>query len=74
MAFDTKRDASGDILAEQRWCNDFGVLKEVLKAKGTEVIVEKALDVGSVPVKLLLASTQPEERRSASAPRQAARK
>ena len=74
VAFDTKRDASGDIPAEQQWCNDFGALKDVLKAKGSEVIVEKALGVGAVPVKLLLASAQPEESRSASAPRHAARK
>lgn len=74
VAFDTNRDASGDIPAEQRWCDDFGALREVLKAKGSEVVVEKALGVGAVPVKLLLASAHPEERRSSSAPGKAARK
>lgn len=74
VAFDSNRDASGDIPAEQRWCDDFGALKEVLKSSGADVVVERALGVGAVPIKLLSAEVQPEERRAASASRQAARK
>lgn len=74
VAFDTNRDASGDIPAEQRWCNDFGALKGVLKAQGSEVIVEKAMGVGTVPLKLLSTSTKEDARRASSAPRQAVKK
>lgn len=74
VAFDTNRDASGDIPAEQRWCDDFGALKGALKAQGSEVIVERAMGVGTVPLKLLSTSTLDEARRASSAPRQAAKK
>lgn len=74
VAFDTNRDSSGDIPAEQRWRDDFGVLKGALKAQGSEVIVERAMGVGVVPLKLLSTSTMDEARRASSAPRQAVRK
>lgn len=53
VAMDDGRDTSGDIPAEQRWCCDFGELQKRLKAQGTEVVIEKALGVGAVPVKEL---------------------
>lgn len=74
VAFDTNRDASGDIPAEQRWCDDFGALKGALKAQGSEVIVERAMAVGTVPLKLLSTSMPDEARRASSAPRQAVKK
>lgn len=74
VAFDTNRDSSGDIPAEQRWCDDFGALKGTLKAQGSEVIVERAMGVGTVPIKLLSTSTKDEARRASSAPRQAVKK
>ncbi|MGA4212529.1 hypothetical protein ACI2UO_11730 [Ralstonia nicotianae] len=74
VAFDTNRDSSGDIPAERRWCDDFGALKEALKAQGSEVIVERAMGVGAVPLKLLSTSTTDEARRASSAPRQAVKK
>lgn len=74
VAFDTNRDTSGDIPAEQRWCDDFGALKGVLKAQGSEVIVERAMGVGTVPLKLLSTSTKDEPRPGLSAPRQAVKK
>lgn len=74
VAFDANRDAAGDIPAEQRWCDDFGELKGMLQRQGSEVVVEKALAVGAVPLKLLAGTSGKEERRAAAAPRQLARK
>lgn len=74
VAFDANRDAAGDIPAEQRWCDDFGALKGVLQAQGSEVVVERALGVGAVPLKLLAAFSGEAERRATTAPRQVARK
>jgi len=54
--------------------DDFGELKETLKAQGSEVIVERAMGVGMVPLKLLSTSTGGEVRRESTAPRQAVRK
>lgn len=74
VAFDTNRDSSGDLPAEQRWCDDFGALKGVLKAQGSEVIVERAMGVGAVPLKVLSTSTTDEVRRGLSTPRRVAKK
>lgn len=74
VAFDTNRDTSGDFLAEKRWCDDFGALSGVLKAQGSEVLVERAMGVGVVPVKVLSALATYEERRASDAPRQAVKK
>lgn len=74
VAFDTNRDSSGDIPAEQRWCDDFGILNGALKAQGADLIVEKAMGVGTVPLKLLSTSKKDEERRASSTSRQSLRK
>lgn len=75
VAFDSNRNASGDTVAERRWCDDFGELKGALKAQGSEVIVEKALGVGMVPLKLLSTpALENEARRAPSAPHRAVRK
>ena len=74
VAFNTNRDSSGDIPAEERWCDDFGALKMALKAQGSDVIVERALGVGTVPLKLLSNSKEGEVRPTSSAPHQAFKK
>jgi hypothetical protein len=74
VAFDPNRDVAGDIPAEQRWCDDFGTLKEMLQAQGSEVVVEEALGVGAVPLKLLAGSSPESQRRATAAPNQVARK
>lgn len=74
VAFDANRDSSGDIPAEQRWCDDFGALKVALKAQGSDVIVERALGVGAVPIKPLSISKKDEVRPTSSAPHQAFKK
>lgn len=74
VAFDINRDSLGDIPAEQRWCDDFGALKVALKAQGSNVIVEKALGVGSVPLKPLSTSTKEGVQPTSCAPHQAFKK
>lgn len=74
VAFDANRDTAGDIPAEQRWCDDFGALKGMLQRQGAEVLLERAMAVGAVPLKLLAATSGEEERRATAAPRQLARK
>jgi hypothetical protein len=44
-------DKTGDIDAEQLWCSDFAHLGQQLAAAGTELILEKAMPVGAVPLK-----------------------
>lgn len=73
VAFNAERDTTGDVPAEQRWCGDFGELQKRLAAQGTKVVVEKALGVGAVPVKVL-ADARGEERSSAAAPASSARR
>lgn len=51
VAFQAQRDASRDIDAEQLWCNDFTRLQNQLASEGGEVLIEKALGVGALPLK-----------------------
>jgi len=53
IAFDASRDSSHDIAEERRWCEDFGKLQAALQASGCEVVVEKALGVGAVPIRVV---------------------
>lgn len=72
VVLNADRDTSGDALAEQRWCGDFDEFQKRLKSQGTEVVVEKALGVGAVPVKVL-ANVRLEERGRVAAPTPVAR-
>jgi hypothetical protein len=68
VALEEGRDISGDVPAEQRWCGDFGELQKRLKAQGTEVVIEKALGVGAVPVKVRADALETNWRRATSRP------
>lgn len=72
VAFGASRDATQDIPEEQRWCGDFGKLQAALRADGCEVVIEKALGVGTTPMKVL-EEAEEERRRAAAAPSQAGR-
>lgn len=72
VAFGVSRDAAQDIPEEQRWCGDFGKLQAALRADGCEVVIEKALGVGAMPMKVLDAG-EGERRRGATTPSQADR-
>lgn len=66
VAFESDRNTAGDIPAEQRWCTDFGKLQATMKAAGTDLIIEKALGVGAVPLKVLNLTLSEERRHKAS--------
>lgn len=68
VALESGRDTSGDIPAEQRWCGDFGELQKRLKASGTQVVVEKSLGVGAVPVKALADALDSNGRKASNRP------
>jgi len=53
IAFDAARDSSQDVAEERRWCGDFSKLQAALQAGGCEVVVEKALGVGAVPIRVV---------------------
>lgn len=53
VAFDAARDSSEDVAEERRWCGDFGKLQAALQAGGCEVVVEKALGVGTTPLRVV---------------------
>jgi hypothetical protein len=44
------RDPVRDRDAETLWCSDFSRLQELLRQDGTDLVVEKALGVGAVPL------------------------
>jgi hypothetical protein len=44
------RDASRDRDAETAWCTDFSKLQMLLQRDGSELIIERALGVGAVPL------------------------
>lgn len=67
VALQAERDITGDVPAEQRWCGDFSELQKRLAAQGAKVIVEKALGVGAVPVKVLAEVSGQERGRTAAA-------
>jgi hypothetical protein len=66
VAFESDRNTAGDIPAEQRWCTDFGRLQATMKAAGTDLIIEKALGVGAVPLKVLNLTLSEERRHKSS--------
>ncbi|TFZ08943.1 hypothetical protein [Ramlibacter humi] len=53
VAFEPGRDSSQDVAEEQRWCGDFGKLQADLKASGCEVVVERAMGVGTTAVRVI---------------------
>jgi hypothetical protein len=53
VALAAVRDKSRDIDAERRWCSDFTKLRTDLGTIGTQLIIERAVDVGVVPIKVV---------------------
>jgi hypothetical protein len=66
VAFESGRNTAGDIPAEQRWCTDFSRLQATMKASGTDLVIEKALGVGAVPLKVLHLTFSEERSRQSS--------
>ena len=53
VALATVRDTSRDIDAERRWCSDFTKLRTDLGTAGTQLVIERAMDVGVVPLRVV---------------------
>lgn len=53
IAFEASRDSSQDVAEERRWCGDFSKLHAALQADGCQVMVEKALGVGAMPLRVV---------------------
>lgn len=53
VAFGDERSAARDLDAEHLWCGDFDKLKVELDLAGSSVLIERALGVGAVPLKVV---------------------
>lgn len=68
VAFDKGRDVSKDRAEEETWCGDFSELKRRLASQGCQLVVEKALGVGSTPLREISVDEEDEFRRGGSVP------
>jgi len=59
VALAADRDRSRDRDIETLWCGEFGRLQALLHGQGTELVVERALGVGEVPLKEAIATATP---------------
>jgi hypothetical protein len=57
VALAKSRDTTKDLAAETKWCSDFTDLREALAAAGTQIVIEKALPVGMVPLRVVEAES-----------------
>ena len=64
VALEEDRDTSRDLDAEHLWCGDFTKLKDDLALAGSRVLVDRALGVGAVPLKVAKATGAHEPGRS----------
>jgi hypothetical protein len=53
VALSKSRDTTRDLDAESRWCQDFTKLQAELRVNGNELVIEKALPVGAVPLRVV---------------------
>lgn len=68
VAFDKGRDVSKDRAEEETWCGDFGELKRRLTSQGCQLVIEKALGVGSTPLREISVDGEGEFSRESSVP------
>lgn len=61
VALSSDRDKARDRDIETIWCSEFQRLQALLKDKGSELLIERALSVGEVPLKVASLSTQDTE-------------
>jgi hypothetical protein len=55
VALSEVRPQGTDLHAETAWCEDFGTLKAVLAKNSSELVIERAMPVGAVPLKVVQA-------------------
>lgn len=53
VALSSVRDKTQDLDAEQRWCSDFTKLRTDLGTIGTQLVIERAMEVGAVPLRVV---------------------
>ena len=53
VSTDANRDVSRDRDVESLWCGEFGQLQDLLASQGDELLIERALGVGAVPLKVV---------------------
>lgn len=53
VALSESRDASRDKDVETIWCGEFTRLQELVAKEGSNLLIERALDVGQVPLKVV---------------------
>ena len=53
VALAAVRDKARDLDAERRWCSDFTKLRTELGTAGTQLVIERAMDVGAVPLRVV---------------------
>ncbi|MBU7443407.1 hypothetical protein [Paraburkholderia fungorum] len=53
VTLSANRDSARDKDVETLWCGDFGRLQELLVAEGDSLLIERALGVGEVPLKVI---------------------
>jgi hypothetical protein len=53
VALSASRDMTRDLDAESRWCQDFTKLQAELRVNGDELVIDKALPVGAVPLRVV---------------------
>lgn len=58
VALGSERDRSRDRDIETLWCGEFSRLQALLHDQGTELVVERALGVGAVPLKEAVATVE----------------
>ena len=68
VAFDKGRDVSKDRAEEETWRGDFSELKRRFASRGCQLVVEKALGVGSTPLREISVDEEDEFRRGSSVP------
>lgn len=56
VALAAVRDKARDVDAERRWCSDFTKLRTNLGTTGTQLVIERAVDVGVVPLRVVESS------------------
>ncbi|NGO50598.1 hypothetical protein [Allomesorhizobium camelthorni] len=52
-----QRNTGRDIDMETAWCGEFSQLREMFATNGGEILIEKALAVGAVPLKVVASNT-----------------
>jgi len=53
VSTEADRDVSRDRDVESMWCGEFGQLQDLLADQGDELLIERALGVGAVPLKVV---------------------